>query len=179
MASELSRTLSIPLEEAEDKLLNLSPFETKVCYYPFIPVRISVLKVKLFYFTMKLIKSTRTLFLQNLVTRIELFFFFRICCITLCLDKSTGYRYLDLLFTIKIKQGGAAVIQISLKQTVVISTWPQSPPFPQKLATALKNMICTLHSTLHMYDRCLTINSVCILMFIVGIHLCFVEYTYS
>jgi len=29
MASELSRTLSIPLEEAEDKLLNLSPFETK------------------------------------------------------------------------------------------------------------------------------------------------------
>ena len=73
MASELSRTLSIPLEEAEDKLLNLSPFETKVCYYPFIPVRISVLKVKLFYFTMKLIKST--LFLQNLVTRIELFFF--------------------------------------------------------------------------------------------------------
>ena len=45
--------------------------------------------------------------------------------------------------------------------------------------TALKNKICTIHSTIHMYDRCLTINCVCILMFIVSNHLCYVEYTYS
>ena len=30
---------------------------------------------------------------------------------------------------------------------VVMSTWPQSPPFPQKLATALKNKICISKST--------------------------------
>ena len=35
---------------------------------------------------------------------------------------------------------------------VVMSTWPQSPPFPQKLATALKNKTCTLHSAIHVYD---------------------------
>ena len=47
-----------------------------------------------------------------------------------------------------------------------MSTWPQSPPFPQKLVTALKNKTCTLHSAILVYHRCLTINSVCILTFI-------------
>ena len=57
-----------------------------------------------------------------------------------------------------------------------MSTWPQSPSFPQKLATAL-NKTCTLHSAIHLYHRFLTINS-CILTFIVSNRLYFPEYTY-
>ena len=37
------------------------------------------------------------------------------------------------------------------------SIWPQSPSFPQKLATALKNK--ALHSAIHVYHRCLTYKS--------------------
>ena len=37
---------------------------------------------------------------------------------------------------------------------------PQSPSFPQKLATALKNKSHTLHSTIHVYHRCFSINTV-------------------
>ena len=44
----------------------------------------------------------------------------------------------------------------------------------QKLVTAL-NKICTLHSAIHVYHRCLTINSVCILTFIFSNRLYFPE----
>ena len=62
---------------------------------------------------------------------------------------------------------------------VGVSTWPQSPSFPQKRATALKNNTSTLHSAIHVYHRCLTINSVCTLTLIVSNRLYFPEYTYS
>ena len=54
---------------------------------------------------------------------------------------------------------------------------PQSPSFPQKLATALK--IHTLHSTTHVYHRCLGINTVITLNLIVSNRLLFPEYTSS
>ena len=56
---------------------------------------------------------------------------------------------------------------------------PQSPSFPHKLATALKNKIHTLHSAIHVYHRCLTINTVITLNLIVSNRLYFLEYTSS
>ena len=62
---------------------------------------------------------------------------------------------------------------------VGVSTWPQSPFLPKKLAMALKNKTSTLHSAIHMYHRCLTINSVFTLTLIVSNQLYFTEYTSS
>ena len=59
------------------------------------------------------------------------------------------------------------ILQILKTIHVGVSTWPQSPSFPQKLATALKNKTSTLHSSIHVYHRCLTINSLCTLTLIV------------
>ena len=50
----------------------------------------------------------------------------------------------------------------------VYSIWPQSPFFPQKLATPLKNKSHTLHSTIHVYHRCFSINTVITLNSIVS-----------
>ena len=44
----------------------------------------------------------------------------------------------------------------------------QSLSFPQKLVMALKNKIHTLYSTIHVYHRCLTINTVITLNLIVS-----------
>ena len=63
-------------------------------------------------------------------------------------------------------------------QSVGMSTWPQSPSFPQKLATALKKKTSTLHSAIHVYHRCLTINRVCTLTLISN-RLYFTQYTLS
>ena len=56
---------------------------------------------------------------------------------------------------------------------------PLSPSFPQKLATAVKNKIHNLHSTIHVYHRRLGINTVITLNLVVSNRLLFLEYTSS
>ena len=85
---------------------------------------------------------------------------------------------------IYFKDGGLYAISILYREwsewiSVGCSICPQSPSFPQKLVTALKNKIHTLHSTIHAYHRCFGINTVITLNLIVSNRLLFPEDTSS
>ena len=72
------------------------------------------------------------------------------------------------------------IILKKLAEIKYVRYGPQSPSFPQKLATALKNKIHTLHNTtIHVYHKCLGINTVITLNLIVSNRLLFPEYTSS
>ena len=96
------------------------------------------------------------------------------------LQKQSGAgaaKHMRLLYRLLEDKRHKGIVHLLL--FIGVSTWPQSPSFPQKLATALKNKTSTLYSAIHVYHRCLTINRVCILTLIVSNRLYFPKYTYS